>query len=134
MRWREVVEPWEARARALRTEAYALYLAYRDPRVPWHARAFAACVVAYAFSPLDLVPDFIPILGYLDDLVLVPVGVTLALRMMPEGVLEEHRQAAREALAEGKPTNWGGAAVVIAIWLLLVGWVAITAWRWLRGL
>ena len=71
------------RARRLKEEIYALYLAYRDPRVPWYARLFAAGVVAYAFSPIDLIPDFIPVLGFPDDLILVPLGVVLALRMIP---------------------------------------------------
>jgi uncharacterized membrane protein YkvA (DUF1232 family) len=79
----QFIETWKQRARELQTEVYAMYLAYRDPRVPWYARIFAACVVAYAFSPIDLIPDPIPILGYLDDLMLVPLGVWLARRMIP---------------------------------------------------
>ncbi len=102
----KALEPWKRRARQLKREVYALYLAYRDPRVPWYARVFAACVVGYAFSPIDLIPDPIPILGYLDDLILVPIGITLARRMIPPGVMAECREQARAALAEGKPTNW----------------------------
>jgi uncharacterized membrane protein YkvA (DUF1232 family) len=113
------VELWKDRARRLKTELYALYLAYKDPRVPWHARLFAACVVGYAFSPIDLIPDFIPVLGYLDDLVLVPLGIALALKMIPEPVLVECREQARAAMARGKPTNRFAAGVIIAIWLLL---------------
>ena len=79
-------------ARRLKVEVYALYLAYKDPRVPWYARAFAAVVVAYAFSPIDLIPDPIPILGYLDDLVIIPLGVALAIRMIPPPVLAECRE------------------------------------------
>ena len=85
---------WKARALQLKAETYAIYLAYRDPRVPWHARLFAACVVGYAFSPIDLIPDFIPVLGYLDDLILIPLGITLALRMIPPEVMAECRQKA----------------------------------------
>jgi uncharacterized membrane protein YkvA (DUF1232 family) len=96
-----------------------IYLAYRDPRVPWYARACAAVVVAYAFSPIDLIPDFIPVLGYLDDLVLVPLGITLALRMIPPAVMAECREKAREMMAAGKPANWAAAVVIIAIWLAL---------------
>jgi uncharacterized membrane protein YkvA (DUF1232 family) len=77
------MQNWKQRARQLKIEVYAIWLAYRDPRVPWHARLFAACVVGYAFSPIDLIPDFIPVLGYVDDLILIPLGVTLALKMMP---------------------------------------------------
>jgi uncharacterized membrane protein YkvA (DUF1232 family) len=113
------VETWKQRARQLKSEVYALYLAYKDPRVPWYARVFAACVVGYAFSPIDLIPDPIPVLGYLDDLVLVPLGIALARKMIPPEVLAECRVEARSRLAEGKPTNWVAAGVVIAIWLLL---------------
>ena len=96
-----------------------MYLAYRDPRVKWAARVFAACVVGYAFSPIDLVPDFIPVLGYLDDLVLIPLGVALALRMIPPEVMADCREKARAAMSSGKPRNWIAAAVIVAIWLLL---------------
>jgi uncharacterized membrane protein YkvA (DUF1232 family) len=113
------LEAWKERARRLQAETYAVYLAYRDPRVPWYARAFAALVVAYAFSPIDLIPDFIPVLGYLDDLVLVPLGIALALRMIPPAVMAECREKAREAMALGKPANWAVAAAIIVIWLAL---------------
>jgi uncharacterized membrane protein YkvA (DUF1232 family) len=107
---------------------YAPYLAYRDPRVPWYARVFAACVVAYAFSPIDLIPDPIPVLGYLDDLVLVPLGVVLARRMIPPDVLAECRERAQGRLGEGKPTNWVAAGVIVAVWFLLaalaIAWLA----------
>lgn len=103
----------------MRRDAFALYLAYRDPRVPWYARAFALCVVAYAFSPIDIVPDFIPILGYLDDLILVPLGIVLAVKMIPSAVLADCRRAAEHVLAEGKPAPRAAALVIVAIWLLL---------------
>ena len=112
---------WTERARRLKTEVYALYLAYRDPRVPWYARAFAACVVAYGFSPIDLIPDFIPVLGYLDDLLLVPLGIWLALKMIPPQVMAECRQKAQEVMREGKPVNRAAAAAIVAVWLLLAG-------------
>ena len=112
---------WKERARALKVEVYAVYLAYKDPRVPWYARVFAACVVGYAFSPIDLIPDPIPILGYLDDLVLVPLGIALAIRMIPPKVLAECREAAREVMQAGKPVNRAAAVVIIAIWLALAG-------------
>ena len=112
------LETWKQRARQLKTEVYALYLAYRDPRVSWPARIFAACVVAYAFSPIDLIPDPIPILGYLDDLLLIPLGVALARKMIPPAVLAECRERARVEIAD-KPVNWAAAAVIIAVWLLL---------------
>jgi uncharacterized membrane protein YkvA (DUF1232 family) len=109
----------KARARALKTEVYALYLAYRDPRVPLYARIFAACVVAYAFSPIDLIPDFIPVLGYLDDLILVPLGITLAIRMIPAPVMAESRARAIEIMAQGKPVNRSAAIGIVVIWLVL---------------
>lgn len=114
-----MIEPWKHRARQLKVEVYALYLAYRDPRVPWHARLFALLVVGYAFSPLDLIPDPIPVLGYLDDLVLIPLGIALALKMIPASVLAECRAQAKATMAQGKPTNWVAAAVIVAIWVLL---------------
>jgi len=117
---RELLATWKQRARELETEVYAMYLAYRDPRVPWYARVFAACVVGYAFSPIDLIPDPIPILGYLDDLVLVPLGVTLAIKMIPPTVLAECREQAREVMKQGQPVSRAAAAVIIAIWVLLV--------------
>lgn len=111
---------WRERARALKTEVHALYLAYRDPRTPWYAKVFAAGVVAYAFSPLDLIPDPIPVLGQLDDLVLVPLGIALALRMIPPAVMADCRARAGEA-ARARPTSWVAAAAVVALWLLLAG-------------
>ena len=113
------VEAWKQRAGQLKMETYALYLAYKDPRTPWYARLSAALVVGYAFSPIDLVPDFIPVLGYLDDLILVPLGAALVLRMIPPDVLAESRDKARELMSEGKPTNRAAAVVIIALWLLL---------------
>ena len=114
-----MLEAWKERAGQLKIETYAIYLAYRDPRVPWYARLFAACVVGYAFSPIDLVPDAIPILGYLDDLVLVPLGVALALKMIPENVMAECRQKADQAMREGKVVSWKAAAVIVLMWVLL---------------
>ena len=98
---------------------YAIYIAYRDPRVPWYARVFAACVVAYAFSPIDLIPDPIPVLGYLDDLILIPLGIKLALSMIPAEVMAESRVKAQEIIRQGKPVNRVAAAVIVVIWLLL---------------
>jgi uncharacterized membrane protein YkvA (DUF1232 family) len=118
-------------ARQLKQELYALYLAYRDPRVPWYARIVTAGVVAYAFSPFDLIPDFIPILGYLDDLLLVPLGVWLVLRMIPAEVMAECRERAREEITN-KPVNWVAGALMIAVWVLLAGfsfWLIIRIFR-----
>jgi uncharacterized membrane protein YkvA (DUF1232 family) len=105
------------RARALKRETYALYFAYRDPRTPWYARVVAACVVAYAFSPIDLIPDFVPLLGYLDDLILVPLSIALALRLIPAEVMAESR--ARAADAAERPTSWGAAVIIVMLWVAL---------------
>ncbi len=118
------IERLESWARRLKVEVYALYLAYKDPRVPWYARAFAAVVVGYAFSPIDLIPDPIPVLGYLDDLILIPLGVALAIRMIPPRVLAECREEARNA--KGRPVSKVAAVVVVvglalaasAVWLV----------------
>jgi uncharacterized membrane protein YkvA (DUF1232 family) len=119
---------WKQWASRLKLEIYALYLAYQDPRVPWYARLFAAGVAAYAFSPIDLIPDPIPILGYLDDLILVPLGIVLALKMIPPAVMVECREKAQAALNQGKPTNWVAAGVIVAIWLLLAVGVTLALW------
>ncbi len=121
----ERVTGWNQKARRLKVEVYALYLAYRDPRVPWHAKAFAACIVAYAFSPIDLIPDFIPIVGHLDDLVLIPLGILVARRMIPPEVLAECRERAQDMVQRGTPVNRIAAATIVAIWLLLA---AATIW------
>lgn len=103
-------------AKRLKKQVFVLYFAYKDERTPWYAKLFAIAVVAYAFSPIDLIPDFIPILGYLDDVILVPLGVMLALRMMPADVLAESKGKAEERMKEGKPKNWVAGGLIILIW------------------
>lgn len=107
------------RARAIKRDTYVLYLACRDPRTPWYVKVFAGCVVAYALSPIDLIPDFIPVLGYLDDLILVPLGIALAVKMIPQPVLLDCR--ARAQAAHLRLTNRLAAVLVIAIWIVLAG-------------
>jgi len=114
----QFIEGWKQRAKQLKIEIYAIYLAYKDPRVPWYARIFAACVVGYAFSPIDLIPDPIPIIGYLDDLILIPLGVVLALKMIPEEVMAECRERSQEIMRQKKPVNRIAAGVIIAIWVI----------------
>ena len=104
----------------LRRDVLALYLAARDPRVPWYAKAVAACVAVYALSPIDLIPDFIPILGYLDDMVIVPLGIWFAIQLIPPWLLEEHRQAAM-AGRQQCPRSWVGAAIILSLWGLAGG-------------
>jgi uncharacterized membrane protein YkvA (DUF1232 family) len=115
------------KARELKRESWALALAFRDPRTPLLARLVAFCVVAYALSPIDLIPDFIPVLGQLDDLVLVPLGIALAVWLIPPPVMAECRAAADAAAARG--IGKAGAIFVVAMWSLC----AIILWLWLRG-
>ena len=128
-----VFQTWKRRAKQLELETYTVYLAYRDPRVPWYARIFAACVVAYAFSPIDLIPDPIPIVGYLDDLVLVPLGIALVIKMIPPAVWAECHEKAQQALHRNRPANWVAAGIIIAVWLLLSALAAILVARAIRS-
>lgn len=122
------------RARALKADTYALYLAYRDPRVPWYAKLVAACVVAYALSPIDLIPDFVPVLGYLDDLIIIPAGIRLALRLIPADVMAECRARAKVELERrGRPQNWAAAGLILLIWLAAALWAARCLWRLWRA-
>jgi uncharacterized membrane protein YkvA (DUF1232 family) len=123
---------WKQQAQNLKVEVYAVYLAYRDPRVPWYARFFAACVVGYAFSPIDLIPDFIPVLGYLDDLLIVPLGIWLALKMIPPTIMAECRTRSQEVMGAGKPVNRTAAAVIVIIWLALAGMAIFLTLRFFR--
>ena len=109
----------------------ALYLACRDPRVPWYAKVLAALVVAYALSPIDLIPDFIPVLGYLDDALLLPLGVLAVRAMIPREVMEECRWRARAMLGASRPRSRLGLAIVIAIWIALAAIALWLAARWL---
>jgi len=128
------LEEWKQWAGRLKSETYALYIAYRDPRMPWYAKLFAALVVGYAFSPIDLIPDPIPVLGYLDDLILVPLGVALAVRMIPDDVLSESRQKAREMIERGeRPVSRAAAAVIVVLWLALAVLGVLVVVRMVRG-
>lgn len=119
----KALERVKNKAREIKRNLFVLYLAYRDPRVPWYAKLFTILVVAYVFSPIDLIPDFIPILGYLDDLIIVPLGITLALKMIPTPVIEDCKVRAEEIRKNGKPTNWVTGAIFILVWILLAIWV-----------
>jgi uncharacterized membrane protein YkvA (DUF1232 family) len=111
-------------ARRLNRDVHALYLASRDPRVPWYAKALAIAVAGYALSPIDLIPDFIPVFGYLDDLILVPLGIWLVIRLIPEDIMAEHRAVADNA---GKrPVSRAGMIAIILLWILAaltLGWL-----------
>ena len=108
----------KARARRLKAETFALYLAARHPATPWYAKLLVALLVAYALSPIDLIPDFIPVLGYVDDLILLPLGIALAIRLIPSAVLDACRARAAARLHDPPPRSWAAAAVIILIWLV----------------
>jgi uncharacterized membrane protein YkvA (DUF1232 family) len=113
---RQFLERLKSWARALKRDVVALWIAARDPRTPWYAKAVAAAVAAYALSPIDLIPDFIPVLGYLDDLLIVPLGIALAIRLVPPDLMVDFRRDA--TLRASKPRSFGAALVIVAIWLL----------------
>lgn len=124
--WLQHAKTW---ARAIKRDVVALWIAARDRRVPWYAKLAAGCVAAYALSPIDLIPDFIPVLGYLDDIVLVPLGIMLAVWLIPAPLMAEFRATA--AARESRPLSRIGAAVIIMIWLAAA---ALLAWAfWLRN-
>jgi len=111
-------------ARVVRRDVHALYLAGRDPRVPWYAKALALCVAGYALSPIDLIPDFVPVLGYLDDVILVPLGILLVVRLIPPEIMAEHRALA--VAARDRPVSRNAAIIIVLIWvafIALAGWV-----------
>jgi uncharacterized membrane protein YkvA (DUF1232 family) len=123
--WLDRAKQW---ARGIKRDVVALYFAARDPRVPWYAKAVAAAVAAYALSPIDLIPDFIPLLGHLDELVVLPLGIMLAVRLIPPEIMAEHRASA--LAAEGKPASRAAAAVIVTVWvaaIVLAGWLF---WPW----
>jgi uncharacterized membrane protein YkvA (DUF1232 family) len=116
------------RARVLKRDTYALYLAARHPRTPWYAKVLAAAVVAYALSPFDLIPDFIPVIGYLDDLIILPLAIAMVLRLVPADVLADCRERAQMRVEHG--VSWVGAAFIVAVWLVAVTWLILVV----RGL
>src|SRR5512135_459283 len=113
-------------ARAIKRDVHALWLAARDPRTPWYARALALGLAAYALSPIDLIPDFVPVLGYLDDAILLPLGILLAVRLVPPAVMAEHRATA--AAAAARPVSRAGAAFIVAFWLAAAGGLLWAFW------
>lgn len=126
-----LAERLRARVRALRRETLALYLAVRDPRTPLAARLIAGLVVAYAFSPIDLIPDFIPVIGLLDDAILVPLGIALALRMIPAAVMADARDRASGVLE--RPRSYGAAAAIVLVWVALAALAGLWLYRLAGG-
>ena len=122
------MESLKQKAKQLKSEIYCLYLAYRDPRVAWYAKAFLLVIVAYALSPIDLIPDFIPVLGHVDDLIIVPVGIFLAMKMIPKEVLEECREKAKYEPIASK-AKWVAMFVIISAWLLVLYLLGRLIWQ-----
>lgn len=119
-------EQWKKRAKKLLEEVDALYLAGKDPRTPWYAKLVAFAVLGYALSPIDLIPDFIPVLGYLDDLLLLPLGIFLATKLIPTALWEECRERAKERSIGARPKSWIFAIVILLFWMAL----ALAAFRY----
>jgi uncharacterized membrane protein YkvA (DUF1232 family) len=112
-------------ARVIKRDVHAVYLAGRDPRVPWYAKALALVVAGYALSPIDLIPDFIPVLGYLDDVILVPFGIWLVIQLIPPDIMAEHRELA--TAAQNRPVSRAATFVVVMVWvatIVVAGWLA----------
>lgn len=119
-------------ARTVKRDVHALYLAAHDRRVPWYAKVAAIAIAAYALSPIDLIPDFIPVVGYLDDLLIVPAGILLAVKLVPSDLMAEFRAAA--ASVDGERTlGTYGAAVIVFSWIAGAGVAAMWLWSWTRG-
>jgi uncharacterized membrane protein YkvA (DUF1232 family) len=121
----------KAWARNLKRDSHAIYLASRDPRVPWYAKTLAIAVAAYALSPIDLIPDVIPVLGVLDDLIIVPLGIWLVIELIPEDVMRDYRAMASAAAAQ-RPVSKAAAIIIVALWIsgaALLGWMAFVTWR-----
>ena len=123
----QILSSLKKKAKELKQFTLVAYYAARDPRTPFLVRLLALLVAAYALSPIDLIPDFIPVLGYLDDIVLVPLGLALVIRLLPAPVLASAREQAQRAA--GRPTSKLAAVVIVAVWLLVLFWWAITAVR-----
>ncbi|MGB7575747.1 MAG: YkvA family protein [Thermodesulfobacteriota bacterium] len=114
------IKSWKTRAKQLRTEIVALYLPYKHARTPWYAKVLAALIIGYALSPIDLIPDFIPVIGYLDDFILVPLGIALLIKIIPRDILEECRAKAQSDLSKRKPKNRIAAIIIVLIWLFAI--------------
>jgi uncharacterized membrane protein YkvA (DUF1232 family) len=120
-----LTERWKEWAHLVKRDVHAIYLAARDPRVPWYAKALALCVAGYALSPIDLIPDFVPVLGYLDDVVIVPLGILAVVKLIPGPIMAEHRAAA--AAAAERPVGRGATIVIALVWFTMTamaGWLA----------
>ena len=123
-------EKWRQRASIIKRDAHALYLAARDPRAPWYAKALAIAVAAYALSPIDLIPDFVPVLGYVDDLIIVPAGIALVIRLIPPEIMAQHRAMA--IAVQDRPESRAAGVTIVTIWIVAIGLTLWIATRYLR--
>jgi uncharacterized membrane protein YkvA (DUF1232 family) len=121
------LDRWKQWARTIKRDVHAIYLASRDPRVPWYAKLLALSVAAYALSPVDLIPDFIPVIGYIDDLIIVPLGILLVIRLVPAEVMAEHRALAEAA--QDRPVSRVAAAVIVAVWIAAMALLSWFVWK-----
>jgi uncharacterized membrane protein YkvA (DUF1232 family) len=122
------IKSWKTKSNQLQSEIVALYLAYKHRRTPWYAKVLAALIIGYALSPIDFIPDFIPVIGYLDDLIIVPAGIILLIKIIPRDVLEECRAKARSDFSGGKPKNWIAAIIIVLIWLFALYLILSLIW------
>ncbi|MCT8975164.1 YkvA family protein [Clostridium sp. CX1] len=113
------------KSKKIKEEIGALYFAYKRPDVPFYAKLVSILVVGYALSPIDLIPDFIPILGYLDDLILLPLGIAFAIKLIPSNIMNECRQQLENIFSEGKPQNWIAGGIIICIWIIIVSYILV---------
>ena len=121
-----LLSSFKAWAKHLKRDVVALWIAAHDSRVPWYAKVVAGAVAAYALSPIDLIPDFIPVIGYLDDLIIVPLGILLAIRLIPDGLMKEFREEA--VRREGRPKSYWGLAAIVIIWIASAAWLIWLFW------
>jgi uncharacterized membrane protein YkvA (DUF1232 family) len=122
------LKSWKAKSKQFKTEIVALYLASKHPGTPWYAKAVAALIIGYALSPIDLIPDFIPVVGYLDDLIVIPVGIALLIKIIPGDILEECRAKARSDLSDRKSKHWVAAIIIVLIWLFAIYLILSLIW------
>ncbi|MHB1325262.1 MAG: YkvA family protein [Thermoleophilia bacterium] len=120
---KDKLQIYKVKVKKLKKEVHVLLLASKDPRVPWYAKLFGLFVVGYALSPIDLIPDFIPVLGYVDDLILVPIGIALTIKMIPQEVLDDCRKQANGKIFEEEKTHWIAGALIILVWLAVAIWL-----------
>ena len=130
MKW---LDAFKDKARNLKREVSALGLAVQDPRTPWFARILAVVVIAYALSPIDLIPDFIPLLGYLDDLILVPAGIALVIRLIPDDVMADARRRSVTLQAEKSWLRYLAAGLIVLLWLAVLAWLVRLAYSLAAG-